>query len=87
MNKFDFPQKCTKCGNLKTFPYSWSITSPPMMCNCTNNPPLQQKPERKEWKDFNTKNYPLSDNIFPDPKGPTTITTANLPKYITDDLW
>lgn len=86
MKTFDFPQKCTKCGNLKTFPYSWSITSPPMMCNCLNNPPLHQKPERKEWKNFDTKNYPLNDkttyaeyrelnkSILPDPKGPTTIT-------------
>jgi hypothetical protein len=57
MNSFDFPQKCTQCGNLKTFPYSWSITSPPMMCNCTNNNPLGKKP--KHWKKFDPKNYPV----------------------------
>jgi hypothetical protein len=75
MKTFDFPQKCTKCGNLKTFPYSWSITSPPKMCNCLGALSLHQKPERKKWKNFDTKNYPLSDYIFPDPKGPTTITS------------
>ena len=38
MLSFDFPQKCIQCGNIKTFPYSWSITSPPVMCNCVNKP-------------------------------------------------
>ena len=72
MHSFDFPQKCTKCGNLKTFPYTWSITSPVKMCSCTSSSPLGALPKRKDWKDFDTKNYPLSQ--FPDPKGPTTIT-------------
>jgi len=33
-NFIDFPQKCTTCGNLKTFPYTWNSTLPPMMCTC-----------------------------------------------------
>ena len=30
----DYPQKCTVCGNLKTLPYAWNSTLPPMMCTC-----------------------------------------------------
>ena len=30
----DYPQKCTVCGNLKTFPYAWNSTVPPVMCSC-----------------------------------------------------
>ena len=30
----DYPQKCTVCGNLKTFPYTFNSTLPPVMCTC-----------------------------------------------------
>ena len=33
-NFIDYPQKCTTCGNLKTFPYTWNSTIQPVMCTC-----------------------------------------------------
>ena len=33
-NFIDYPQKCTTCGNLKTFPYTWNSTTQPVMCTC-----------------------------------------------------
>jgi len=34
MHSFDYPHRCTTCGNLKSMPYSWNSTVPPMMCTC-----------------------------------------------------
>ena len=39
-NFIDYPQKCTVCGNLKTFPYTWNSTLPPVMCTCSKAPSL-----------------------------------------------
>ena len=34
MHSFDHPHRCTTCGNLKSMPYSWNSTVPPVMCIC-----------------------------------------------------
>jgi hypothetical protein len=34
MISFDHPHRCTTCGNLKSMPYSWNSTVPPVMCSC-----------------------------------------------------
>ena len=39
-NFIDYPQKCIVCGNLKTVPYTWNSTVPPMMCTCPKSPGL-----------------------------------------------
>ena len=36
----DYPQKCTVCGHLKTLPYTFNSTVPPVMCKCPKSPTL-----------------------------------------------
>lgn len=36
----DYPQKCTVCGHLKTLPYTFNSTVPPVMCKCPKAPTL-----------------------------------------------
>ena len=40
MTSFDHPHRCTTCGNLKTMPYSWNSTVPPVMCSCPKTIPV-----------------------------------------------
>lgn len=56
MVSFDHPHRCTTCGNLKSIPYSWNSSVPPVMCTCPKTTSLAWEcPRCKKinapWKD------------------------------------